>query len=164
MTGTNLATVTLADEAATLALGVAIAAEIEPGDVVILTGGLGAGKTTVVKGLVGALDGAIEVTSPTFALCHRYDCDPPVAHVDCWRIERAGELADLALDELLDDGWVAIIEWGERFDDVLGGRALHLELDATDGGRVATISSSDPRWARSVPTIAESARANGEPR
>lgn len=104
----------------TRALGAAIASAVRPGDVLLLVGELGSGKTTFTKGLVGALDPDVVVTSPTFTLCHRYETDPPVAHVDCFRVEPSDDLADLALDELIDEGCVTVIEWGERARALVG--------------------------------------------
>lgn len=139
--------VALKDEKATRALGAAIASELRGGDVVILSGGLGAGKTTFAKGLVRWLDSTIEVTSPTFALCHRYASSLPIAHVDCWRMESTAELADLALEELLDDGWVAVIEWGERLGGIFDGEALLVTIETTGDSRIARMTAKDQRWA-----------------
>ena len=93
-------------------LGATVAEQLRPGDVVILEGELGAGKTTFVKGAVRALGDDESVTSPTFVLCHFYETDPVIAHVDCWRLADARDFADLGIGEVLDDGGVALIEWG----------------------------------------------------
>ncbi len=147
MTGASfIARFRLGDECETKALGAVIAGAVRAGDTVILSGGLGAGKTTLVKGFVAALGCEVEATSPTFALCHRYDCTPPVAHVDCWRMEEERELEDLALDELLEDGWVALIEWGERFLSHFGPSVLVVALAIEQDHRIASLSSVAPRW------------------
>lgn len=112
--------------AGTQALAALIAALLEPGDVLLLSGGLGAGKTTFTKGLVAALGSDEPVTSPTFTLLRTYRTDPVVAHVDCWRLDQLDEVADLALDEILDDGGVAVIEWGEVAAPLLGRDALEV--------------------------------------
>ncbi len=140
-------TVRLGDLAATARLAEELAARCVPGQVVGLTGVLGAGKTTLVAAYARALGVTAPVTSPTFTLVHHYRCGPgaPVAtllHVDLWRLEDARELADLALDEELDDGAAAIVEWADRFD-VAGDRpridvTLRVRDDAT---REATIAS-----------------------
>lgn len=149
MSATDAITVTLRDEEAMKALGAAIAIELCKGDVVVLVGELGAGKTTLVKGIVGALDPSIEVTSPTFALCHRYEGTPSIAHVDCWRIKSVVELEELALDELLDEGWIALIEWGDRLGGMYDEIALRIDLvaDRADrASRSARLSSKSARW------------------
>jgi tRNA threonylcarbamoyladenosine biosynthesis protein TsaE len=152
-------TVDLVDEKATRSLGAVVAALIAPGDVVLLSGGLGAGKTTLTKGLVEALGGD-EVTSPTFTLCQFYETKPEIAHVDCWRLESTAELADLALEEVLDAGGVAVIEWGERAASILGSEALHVTLREARGprrgvpstsrsiGRIALLETIGQEWSR----------------
>ena len=97
----------LADSASTEELGAAVADRLEPGDVVLLSGELGTGKTTFTRGLVRRLGGGEVVTSPTFTLCHSYGTTPPVVHVDCWRLESEVEVVDLALEEYLDVRYVA---------------------------------------------------------
>jgi tRNA threonylcarbamoyladenosine biosynthesis protein TsaE len=103
-----------------------LAAHAAPGRIVVLTGGLGSGKTTFVKAYAGALGVSAAVTSPSYTLVHHYRCGPdaPVEvllHADLWRLRHEAEVTDLALDEPLDDGAAAIVEWGERFD-VASGR------------------------------------------
>lgn len=112
----------------TARLGAALARLLEPGDVVLLSGTLGAGKTTLVKAVVAALGGGDEVTSPTFTLLHTYATDPPVVHVDCWRLEQLHEVLDLGLEELLDEGAVALVEWGEAAAVRFGEGALRVAL------------------------------------
>jgi tRNA threonylcarbamoyladenosine biosynthesis protein TsaE len=116
--------------AQTQAVGAAIAAVVDPGDVVLLSGELGAGKTVLTKGLVAALGGGEATTSPTFTLCHVYPTTPPIAHVDCYRVGPTDDLADLALDELLEDGAVVVVEWGERVRGLFGAEALECVLSA----------------------------------
>ncbi len=151
----------LADERWTKILGEVLAPRLLPGDVVLLTGDLGAGKTTLVKGLMGALDESIDVTSPSFALCHQYDSIPPIAHVDCWRMESESELDELALDELLDDGWVAVIEWGERLGSRYDDRALHITLTTERDGRAALLVTNCDRWMRELELLAASSGSIG---
>ena len=122
---------------ATCRCAAALSAHAAPGRLVVLTGGLGAGKTTFVKAYAAALGVEEVVTSPSFTLVHHYRCGPgaPVAvllHADLWRLRDAGEVADLALDELLDDGAAAIVEWGERFDVASGRDHLVVSLAVLD--------------------------------
>lgn len=144
--------VALQSAEATRALGAAVAEVLVAGDVVLLVGGLGAGKTTFTKGLVGALGVTEEVTSPTFTLLHLYPSTPPVAHVDCWRLDSLGEVADLGLDEILDDGGVAVIEWGELAAPLLGRDALTISLqlgendDEAGEGRQASLYAAGTSW------------------
>ncbi|HLI14953.1 MAG TPA: tRNA (adenosine(37)-N6)-threonylcarbamoyltransferase complex ATPase subunit type 1 TsaE [Acidimicrobiales bacterium] len=119
------------DAAETAAFGGLLALVVEVGDVVLLSGELGAGKTTLVSGLVAALGGGA-ATSPTFTLCHRYDTAPVVWHADCWRLADAAEAADLALDEALEEG-VVVVEWGELVAPVLGASALRVDLAPVPG-------------------------------
>jgi tRNA threonylcarbamoyladenosine biosynthesis protein TsaE len=100
---------------ATRAVGAVLAKLLGGGEVVLLSGELGSGKTTLVKGVVAGLKGSsAQVRSPTFTLVHRYATEPPLLHVDVWRLERLHELDDLGLEEELDDGACALIEWGDR--------------------------------------------------
>ena len=123
----------LKDEAATLAAGARIAGLIRAGDVVTLSGDLGAGKTTLVRGLLWALGHAGEVPSPSFALVQPYEeLDPPVWHADLYRLEDPAELAELGLDSLGDS--VLVVEWPERAGEGLWPQALRLSLEITGPG------------------------------
>lgn len=118
---TRAATVVCVDEGATGAVATVLAHHVAPGQLVVLTGGLGAGKTTFAKAYAAALGVTAAVTSPSYTLVHHYACGTasPVAlllHADLWRLRDAAEVDDLALDEALDDGAAALVEWGERFD------------------------------------------------
>ncbi len=103
----------------TIALGRKIARELAPPKLVLLRGELGAGKTTLVKGIAAGFGAANEedVTSPTFTLIHEYrGADVTVYHIDLYRIETERELATLGIDELLrDERAVVLMEWGEKF-------------------------------------------------
>ncbi len=115
----------------------ALSAHAAPGGLVVLTGGLGAGKTTFAKAYAAALGVDAVVTSPTYTLVHHYRCGPTapievLLHVDLWRLHDAGEVADLALDELLDDRTAAIVEWGERFDVAVGRDHVVVSLAVLD--------------------------------
>ena len=116
----------------TQALGAAVAALLQPGDVLLLVGGLGSGKTTFVQGLAWGLGCPDDVTSPTFTLCHRYAGRLALVHADLWRLETVGELLDLALDEDLEAGAVVVAEWGEAADEVLGRDALVVQFESLE--------------------------------
>ncbi|MBO0910415.1 MAG: tRNA (adenosine(37)-N6)-threonylcarbamoyltransferase complex ATPase subunit type 1 TsaE [Acidobacteria bacterium] len=102
----------------TIALGRELAPLLTPPRLVLLTGDLGAGKTTLVKGIAGGFQAASEedVTSPTFTLIHEYrGPSATLYHIDLYRIETPRELDTLALDDLLGDRSVLLVEWGEKF-------------------------------------------------
>ena len=97
----------------TRAVAAAVAPLIQPGDVLLLSGDLGAGKTAFVQGLAAALGVTERVTSPTFTLAATYEGRLPVHHLDVYRLDNLAEVIDLDLPGLLDDGGVVCIEWGE---------------------------------------------------
>lgn len=129
------ATLDLANEAATEALARALGAVLRAGDLVILEGDLGAGKTFFVGALARALGVSedVPIQSPTFALLHDYpEATPPLVHSDLYRLSDARELDELDLEALLRAGeHVICVEWGERFIDVLGEPTLLLRLERT---------------------------------
>ncbi len=145
----------LANEAATRAAGAALAPLLSAGDVVTLDGPLGIGKTTLVRGLLAALGHEGEVPSPTFAIVQPYDeLTPPLWHVDLYRIEDAGELDELGLETILDDG-ALLVEWPGRAGEGAWPDALALSLDwARDGGRRLTAkvpAAWEGRWPPNPP-------------
>jgi len=102
----------------TINLGRDLATMLKPGTIVLLRGDLGAGKTTLVKGIAAAFHAAKEedVTSPTFTLIHEYrGQDIRLCHIDLYRIDTQRELDTLALDDLMDENSILLIEWGEKF-------------------------------------------------
>jgi len=113
----------------TIALGRQIAHELPKRAVVLLIGNLGAGKTTLAKGILSGLGAASpeEVTSPTFTLIHEYGAGRAY-HVDLYRLDTRQQVATLELEEILDREAVVLVEWGERFPDLFpAGRAeIHL--------------------------------------
>ncbi|WP_300974744.1 tRNA (adenosine(37)-N6)-threonylcarbamoyltransferase complex ATPase subunit type 1 TsaE [Sphingomonas sp. LHG3406-1] len=127
------------DEPSMARAGAALAAVLRPGDVVTLSGPLGAGKTTLVRGVLAALGHPGEVPSPTFAIVQPYETlQPPVAHADLYRIEDPRELEELGLDDFLIDG-VLLVEWPERAGAAGWPQALRLSLGmARDGRRALT--------------------------
>jgi len=130
----------LADEAATRAVGARLAKVLRRGDVVLIDGPLGAGKTCLVRGLLAALGHHGEVPSPSFALVQPYESlSPPLWHVDLYRIEDPAELDELGLDTILHDG-ALLVEWPSRAGaGVWDARALHLSLEPRpDGARRLT--------------------------
>jgi tRNA threonylcarbamoyladenosine biosynthesis protein TsaE len=136
----------LEDEAATGRLGAAVGQALAIGEAVCLWGPLGAGKTTLARGLIRALAGPAEdVPSPTFTLVQFYPTDRlRLAHFDLYRIARADEAHEIGLDEALDDG-AALIEWPERLEGHLPPDRLDIELAVVGRG------ADEQRLARLIP-------------
>ena len=117
-------------EEETIALGEKIARELKPPAVVLLIGELGAGKTTIAKGLVRGLGAAApeDVSSPTFTLIHEYGERPKVYHIDLYRLERASEVLALGIDDLMDADAILLVEWGERFPSLWPPDRIEIHL------------------------------------
>jgi len=130
----------LPDEAATAALGCAVAGILRRGDAVLLTGDLGAGKSTLARALVRALTTPDEeVPSPTFTLVQHYEGRLAVAHFDLYRLAAPEEADELGLDDALDDG-VVVVEWPQRLGSRLPPDRLDIELGIIPEGRSARIT------------------------
>ena len=127
MMRTGLALVTASPDE-TRALGRSVAELLGPRDVVSLTGDLGAGKTTFVQGAAEGLKVAEPVLSPTFTLVRRYSGTIPVYHLDVYRLERMQDALDIGIDEILDQGAVVFIEWGDAIEALLPPDHLQIEL------------------------------------
>ena len=136
-------TLDLADEAATLAFGAWLAPYLQASDVVLLKGGLGAGKTTLTRGLICAQLGDVEVPSPTYTLVQTYSApDFVIWHFDLYRLKNETDVWELGIEEALDDG-VCLIEWPERINGLLSGTELTIALSIKDNMRVAVLSGDD---------------------
>jgi tRNA threonylcarbamoyladenosine biosynthesis protein TsaE len=120
----------------TTALGRELAAELKPGQMVLLRGDLGAGKTTLVKGIAEGFQAAEadRVTSPTFTLIHEYR-GPQVTlyHIDLYRIDTPRELDTLAIDDLMDANSILLIEWGEKFERFRRERDVEIAIEHRGG-------------------------------
>lgn len=126
-------TVALPTRRATRQLARALARALEPGDLVVLCGPLGSGKTFLVRALCRALgiDSRTPVTSPTFTLVHEYAGGRfPVVHSDLYRLETARDAVGLGLVDEREQGRVVLVEWGERFPAALGDDVVSVELTA----------------------------------
>ena len=131
------------NEEETIALGEAIAAELPRRGVVLLIGELGAGKTTLSKGIVRGLGAAEvdQVSSPTFTLVHEYGVARKVYHIDLYRLETQREVEALGFEEILDRDAVTLIEWGERFPALLPAERVEIRLGVEDDDtRVVTLT------------------------
>ena len=133
-------TVALADEPATRRLMTDIAGLIEPGDLITLSGDLGAGKTTFARAFIHALGGAEEVPSPTFTLVQTYPLEGvTVWHFDLYRLAAPEEAWELDLEDALAEG-VCLIEWPDRLGGLLPDERLDLDLTITGAGRHARLA------------------------
>jgi tRNA threonylcarbamoyladenosine biosynthesis protein TsaE len=134
----------------TQAIAAAIARTLLPGDVLLLDGDLGAGKTTFTQGLARAMGVGEVVTSPTFSLVRSYPSafGVELIHVDVYRLDTLGDIVALGLPEMLEDGAVAVIEWGERAAAALGPDHLsaRFSLTDTDGERLISLTPVGARW------------------
>jgi len=155
----------LADEAATVRLGEDIAAALRRGDAVLLDGDLGAGKSTLARGIVRAIadDDALEVPSPTFTLVQTYETARlTVSHFDLYRLEDPEELDELGLEDALDGGAV-LVEWPQKGGDRMPGAAIRIGLSIAAGSnlrqaRITVPESAASRFSRSFAARAFLAR------
>lgn len=131
-------------------LAEALSALARPGDVVVLAGDLGAGKTAFVQGFGRGLGVEDRITSPTFTLVHVYDGGRlPIHHLDVYRLDQLAEAQDLGLAEMLDSGGVVLIEWGDAIMPVLPQDLLEVRLTfgAGDDDRILAVRPVGTAWA-----------------
>jgi tRNA threonylcarbamoyladenosine biosynthesis protein TsaE len=131
-----------------MAVGEAVASLLREGDAIALTGELGAGKTTFVRGAARALgfDGA--VASPTFTLVREYQGRLRVYHVDVYRLERLQDVLDLGVDEMVAEGGVLLVEWGDAVEGLLPDDHLLVEITLVGGedARRIVVTAKGPSW------------------
>lgn len=140
-------TIALADEAETLALGAALAKALRPGDVVFLSGGLGAGKTTLARGVLRGLGYEGRVKSPTYTLVELYELSRlNLYHFDFYRFADPQEWLESGFRDLFNETNICLVEWPEKAGDLLPGSDLTLTLQAsTQTGREALLQAWTPR-------------------
>jgi tRNA threonylcarbamoyladenosine biosynthesis protein TsaE len=143
---------TAASPEQTRAVGAAVAGVLLPGDVVSLTGDLGAGKTTFVQGAAEVLGVREPVLSPTFTLVRAYHGTVPVYHLDIYRLDRVQDVLDLGFEELVDEGGIVFVEWGDAIDALLPPEHLQVELTLPPGeqGRTITLTWYGRSWAERI--------------
>lgn len=135
--------VELSDEAETRRLGAALGAVLETGAFVGLVGALGAGKTTLVQSLVTALDADAQATSPTYTLLNEYATEPPVVHVDLYRLGGYDELESIGYWDYVESGRaITCVEWLDRVPDAWPRHGILIALERADGGRRARLWAS----------------------
>ncbi len=156
--------------AETQSLGGLLAPMLVPGDVLVMSGDLGAGKTTFVQGLAKGLGIVERVTSPTFVLMKEYQGGRfPLMHLDVYRLGKVQEVIDLGIDEYLDPSYVVVVEWGDKVEPLLPQD--HLTIELVHGGadvRTITLTGKGAPWAgrmdsikKMVEGLAVSSRASG---
>jgi len=141
---------------ATRELAQAVSSLARPGDVIVLAGDLGAGKTAFVQGFGRGLGVTDRITSPTFTLVHVYEGRLPIHHLDVYRLEQLSEALDLGLPEMLDEGGVVLIEWGDAILPVLPHDLLEVRLTfgAADDDRHVAFRPVGPAWAPRADALA----------
>jgi tRNA threonylcarbamoyladenosine biosynthesis protein TsaE len=132
----------------TRALAAEIAGLAAPGDLLVLAGDLGTGKTAFAQGFAQGLGVDETVTSPAFILVRTYEGRLPFVHLDVYRLDTMQELVDLGIAELLDEGAVTLVEWGDAVAPALPADFLEVRLEATEGpdDRLLSIRSVGPAW------------------
>lgn len=131
----------------TVRLGEALGRRLNAGDVVALTGDLGAGKTAFVQGIAFGMGIRGRVTSPTFTIVNEYEGPIPLFHVDFYRLEHAAELINIGFEEYFERGGVVVVEWAERFVDALPADRLDVRIEIT-GPESRRFHLAGPRAAR----------------
>jgi len=142
---------------ATRHLARGLAAALQPGDLVLLEGGLGSGKTFLTRAIARCkgLPTELPVLSPTFPLIRSLPTQPPIEHADLYRLQDGEGVHELGLFEYRQQGAILIVEWGQRFEPELGGDALTLQLEQEP--RQVRLASSGPRSVALLQALLESA-------
>ena len=142
--------------AATRALAAAVAGLARPGDLLLLVGDLGAGKTAFTQGFAEAVGVSEAITSPTFTLCRSYEGKHRLNHLDVYRLEEVAEAEDLGLGELLEDG-ITVIEWGDTIAAALPADYLELRFVFGEGDDDRSIATRivGPSWAARQRALSE---------
>lgn len=142
---------------ATRELAASLSSVVAPGDLILLAGELGAGKTAFTQGFGIGLGVEDQITSPTFTLARHYDGRLPLHHVDVYRLDRLSELQDIGISELLDSGGVLVVEWGDAIAPALPADYLEIRLTygADDDDRDLEFRCVGTRWAARERTLGE---------
>lgn len=144
-------------------LGAALAPLLLPGDIISLSGDLGAGKTTFVQGLATALGVDRRVTSPTFTIVHEYNGRYPIIHLDVYRLDSFQEVLDLGFEEFLDPSAIVLLEWGDAVEPLLPRSHLKIELlrgdPETEDERIVLFRPRGEEWVRKLDGMRATAEA-----
>ncbi len=146
----------LPEERDTERLAERLAPLLAGGQLVVLSGPLGSGKTFFTRALCHALGlpQDVRVPSPTFTLVHEYETAPPLLHADVYRLESDGDVVELGLDAGRDEGFLLVVEWGEPYIDVLGGDALVVTFSMDP--RRATLEATGPSSSKLLEAVRDS--------
>ena len=130
-------------------LGRILGEHAHPGDIFLLTGDLGAGKTTLTQGILWGMGSDDYVRSPTFVLATQYDAAIPLHHIDLYRIEGVDEMDELGLDELVEDGGVVVVEWAEKAAELFPAGRLQVNIERLGGdSRRLTLTAGSTGYVR----------------
>jgi tRNA threonylcarbamoyladenosine biosynthesis protein TsaE len=142
---------------ATRDLARAVAGMVAPGDVILLSGELGAGKTAFAQGFGEALGVTEPITSPTFTLARHYEGRIPLHHIDVYRLERLSEMQDIGIPELLDSGGVLLVEWGDAIAPAIPADYLEIRLAYGEGDddRDLKLRCVGGRWSARLRSLGE---------
>jgi tRNA threonylcarbamoyladenosine biosynthesis protein TsaE len=144
----------------TRAIAAALAPSLRPGDVLALSGDLGAGKTCFVQGAAAALGVTDRVTSPTFILLREHQGRMPIRHLDVYRLSNLQELTDLGFEELLDPSSIVFIEWGDAIRPLLPDEFLEVELRGdADDERAIDVHAHGRAWNVRIASVADALAA-----
>lgn len=143
-------------------MGASLSPVLLPGDVISLSGDLGAGKTAFVQGVAVALGAERAVTSPTFTIVHEYEARYPIVHLDVYRLNSFQEVHDLGFEEYLDPRSIVLIEWGEAIAPMLPRRHLEIEMrrakdPESDDERCLIFRPHGPEWIGKVQAMRSTA-------
>ena len=140
-------------------VGASLAPTLLPGDVISLSGDLGAGKTVFVQGLAIALGVDSGVTSPTFTIVHEYEGRYPIIHMDVYRLDSFQEVLDLGFEELLDPQAILVVEWGEAVTPLFPQSYLSIEIRqaAEDDHRLFVFRPRGPQWLPKLEAMTDTA-------
>jgi tRNA threonylcarbamoyladenosine biosynthesis protein TsaE len=142
-------------------IGASLAPTLLPGDVVSLSGDLGAGKTVLVQGLATALGVEGRITSPTFTIVHEHEGRYPIIHMDVYRLDSFQEVLDLGFEELLDPQAILLVEWGEALTPLFPRSYLEIEIRQVgeEDERLILFRPQAPQWIAKLEAMRETAEA-----
>ena len=144
----------------TQAVGIAIGENARPGDLILLEGELGSGKTCLTQGILWGLGGTEYARSPTFVLMAQYAARLTLYHVDLYRVESVAEAVDLGLDEVVSSEGVTVIEWADRAGGLFKDEGLRIRLAlVSEATRSLTLSATDDRYSTVVEAALQAAGA-----